>query len=95
MFVGLKSEKAENEVQIFPNPSANIFNFKITVKEHTDINLSVFNSMGKLVENQMNEQIQSGTFYKKWDASGFPAGIYFAHIVAGNEVSIRLIVKTE
>ncbi len=95
LFLDLKREKAENEVQIFPNPSAGIFNFKITLKERTNINLSVFNSMGKLVENLMNEQIQPGKHFKIWDASGLPSGVYFARIVAGNEVSMQKILKTE
>jgi hypothetical protein len=95
LFLGLKSEKAENEVLIFPNPSSGIFNFKITLKERTDINLSVFNSMGKLAKNLMNEQIKPGTHFKIWDASGFPSGVYFARIVAGNEVSMQRILKTE
>ncbi|MEI8048468.1 MAG: T9SS type A sorting domain-containing protein, partial [Bacteroidota bacterium] len=95
LFLDLKREKAENEVQILPNPSSGIFNFKITLKEHTDIILSVFNSMGKLVENVMNEQFLSGTHYQVWDASGLPSGVYFARIIAGNQVIICKMVKNE
>jgi len=95
MFVGLKSKKSETEVQIFPNPSSGIFNFKILTTKQTHINLSVFNSVGKLVEMIINEQFIPGEIFKIWDASDLSSGIYFARIVVGNESSIRLILKTE
>jgi len=94
-FVGLKSEKVENEVQIFPNPSSGIFNFKISSTEQTVISLSVYNSMGNLVETIVNEELICNEYHKLWDAPMLPPGIYFARIMAGNESTIRLIVKSE
>lgn len=95
MFVGLKGEKIESKVQIYPNPSSRIFNFRFVPKEHAFLNLSIYNSIGKLVEIIANEHISPGESLKIWDASNSPSGIYFARIEVGNESSIRLILKTE
>lgn len=94
LFLGLKAGEIENKVQIFPNPSSGIFNFSFTPIEDTYINLSVYNSIGKLVDIIANEQSTPGECHKIWDASHYPSGIYFAHIVVGNESFIRLIIKT-
>ena len=60
-----------------------------------EVNLSVYNMLGRKVATLVNEQKSEGTHQVIWDASEYSSGIYFYKIEAGEFVEYRkcLLVK--
>ncbi|MCH2445135.1 MAG: T9SS type A sorting domain-containing protein, partial [Candidatus Marinimicrobia bacterium] len=69
----------------YPNPFNPSTTFSYILAETEDINLSVFNITGQLVESLVNNQQDAGSYTLVWDASLQPSGIYFLRLQAGNE----------
>lgn len=87
------SEKAEIMMvnasinQIFPNP----FNPETTIKFYTEqpgnVNLSVYNVKGQLVEKLVNSNLDRGDHSVVWQANGQASGMYFFRLAGPGGVS--------
>ena len=76
-------------VKVFPNPTSYFFNLFINSDDKSDIEMSVFNSYGKMVEKR---------FYKnQTDAAEFgenyPDGVYILHLRQGQWTKTMKLVK--
>jgi len=65
-----------NLSQNYPNPfnPATVLRFGLPVE--SDITLSVYNSLGEIVEIVAQGRLQSGTHNVNFEASGLPSGLY-------------------
>jgi hypothetical protein len=61
-------------VDVFPNPSARVFNFKIPNAHEGKALLKIYNSNGKLIHQQEYGQIKTDRI--SWDATELPFGSY-------------------
>lgn len=63
--------------QNFPNP----FNPKTIIKfdiiKKGNVNLTIFDILGKEIVNLVNQELQAGSYQVDWDATNYPSGIYF------------------
>jgi len=73
--------------EAYPNPFNPTTNFRFSVPKSSQVSISVYNSLGQLVDNLVNDTKSSGTYEVTWDASSFGSGIYFIHINAGADFS--------
>ena len=78
------SEKDENEIpsslelnQNYPNPfnPSTVINFSIPTT--SQVNLSVYNSLGQQVATLVNSIRSPGKYTATWNASNAPSGVYF------------------
>jgi hypothetical protein len=76
--VGIEENKASNEINIYPNPSNGIFNFKDTKNLKQ---VEVYNLLGEQILAQGNQ--------KQINLSGFSKGIYYARI--NGELVVKLV----
>ncbi len=79
--------------QNFPNPfnPATTINFNLVKNGYTS--LKIFNSAGKLVKILAEQNLNSGSYSVKWDASNEPSGIYFYTLeTAGLKESRKMIL---
>ncbi|MBE9492309.1 MAG: T9SS type A sorting domain-containing protein, partial [Bacteroidetes bacterium] len=74
----------EITVNQFPNPFSTSTVLEYTLKQSTNITIHIFNSGGQPVDVILCGQKDKGTHKIQWDAEGFPAGIYFYNLRAGN-----------
>ncbi len=58
-----------------------------------DVEFVIFNQLGLQVEKVVHGNYPAGKQKYIWDASGFPDGIYFVHVRAGQEMVAGKIVK--
>ncbi len=69
--------------QNYPNP----FNPSTTINYETiklaDVNISVYDILGRMVKVLVNEKQKSGAYTIKFSAENLPSGIYFYKITAG------------
>jgi outer membrane protein assembly factor BamB len=68
----------------YPNPFNPTTNFRFSVPKNSQVNISIYNALGQLVDNLVNDTKSSGTYEVTWNASSFGSGIYFVRINAGS-----------
>jgi hypothetical protein len=75
--------------QNYPNPfnPSTTISYQIPKSEYVEI--SVYDTRGRLIVNLENDFKKSGHYTITWDASGLGSGIYFYQIKAGNFVDIK------
>jgi hypothetical protein len=71
------------------NPSTKI-NYELPITN--DVNLSIYNLLGQKVATLVNEQKQAGSHQVAWDASGFPSGVYYYRIEAGEFQDVKKMI---
>jgi len=79
-------------LQNYPNP----FNPRTTVEfalaRASKVSLKIFNTLGELTAELIDQEMGPGTFRAEWDASGLPSGIYFCRLHAGGLFESRKLV---
>jgi len=80
---------------VFPNPFNPSTNLVFDIPRMSLVSLTVYNSLGQVVEVLESGTIPAGRYAKTWDASRFSSGIYFAEFVAQDYRQFRklLLVK--
>ncbi|MCK4671299.1 MAG: T9SS type A sorting domain-containing protein, partial [Candidatus Aegiribacteria sp.] len=77
----------------FPNPFSTSCTVCYQLVETSQVNLSVFDLSGRLVENLVDEVVPAGMYSEYLDGSGLCSGMYLIRLVAGEiSTSRRCIV---
>ncbi len=66
--------------QNFPNPFNPLTHFGFRVADFGLVSLTIYNALGKEVQELVNQQLQPGTYQAEWDASAYPSGVYYYRI---------------
>ena len=67
----------------YPNPFNPLTRIQFTVPEMTEVNLSVYDLKGELMDKLVNKTFEPGTHTQSWDAQFVPSGVYFLVMEAG------------
>ena len=84
--------------QNYPNPFNPTTNITFSIKSPQKVNLSIFNSLGEIIEIIVDEYLNSGTFLFNWkgkNASGhnLSSGIYIAQLSSAEQnTSIKMVL---
>ena len=70
--------------QNYPNPFNPSTQIQYSIANSEFVNLSIFNSLGEMVAELVNESKPAGEYTVTFDAGKFASGIYIARITAGN-----------
>jgi flagellar hook assembly protein FlgD len=78
-------ETNNNSVAVYPNPVASSMTLAVNVATSGSINVTVFDSFGKLVSIIANENVAPGTFTASWDGNdnsgnAVAAGTYMVRV---------------
>jgi hypothetical protein len=78
--------------QVLPNPVGQeaMVSFRIAQSGHT--RMSIFNQLGQLVDQLVDEDLPEGTHKRMWQPGPLPPGTYFIHLESGGMVSVRKAV---
>ena len=73
----------------FPNPFNPSTQFKVTVKEPSNIKVAVYNILGKEIQLLLNENLPAGEYTIQWDGKDnegniLSGGVYFIQMIAGS-----------
>jgi hypothetical protein len=76
----------------YPNPfnPTTIINYELPITNYVD--LSIYNLLGQRITFLVNDRQQAGHHQVEWDASGFPSGIYYYRIKAGDFQDVKKMV---
>lgn len=105
--VGVNQESLPNYFKLYqnyPNPFNPITNISFNLSENSDVNLSIYDALGRLVKVLVNSKLTSGYYNYEWNGSNYSgdktgSGIYFYKItvIANNkkisEIKKMLLVK--
>ncbi len=88
----VKSENAENNILIFPNPARKTLNIKMDdAASSGNVVVSLINALGSKIRTQ---HYSAGNSKMALDIDGVPAGIYLVEICSGNKILHKNIVIT-
>ena len=95
---GIKELLVQAQLQKnYPNPFNRLtfihYSFELSPPgEQVHVQLTVYDTLGRRVDELVNEVKRAGTYLAIWDASGFPSGMYIYRLVIGNDVQSRKIM---
>ncbi|MDI6839577.1 MAG: T9SS type A sorting domain-containing protein [bacterium] len=79
-------------LQIFPNPFGSEAKIRFALPKKGIVNLKIYDASGRLVETLVNGETEPGYYTLKWNAKGFPTGIYFAKFVAKDYIKKEKLI---
>ncbi len=68
----------------YPNPFNPETVISFQIPHSAEVNLSIYNDAGQLVETLINRQLQPGRHSLNWDAGSYSSGTYFYKLTAGD-----------
>ncbi len=80
--------------QNFPNPFNPSTTIKFSLPSSADVSLSIMNLLGEKVATLVAGRLDQGMHSIRWDASGFPSGVYFYQLQAVLESTGQSLVQT-
>jgi hypothetical protein len=79
-------------LRVFPNPSRNKLSLSFTLKDQSQVNLVLINSLGQIVRTLINETIEPGFLQVSINAENLPTGIYSYRLQTGNRIGAGNII---
>jgi hypothetical protein len=78
--------------QDYPNPFNKATQFTYSLPTNSNINISIYNVIGEIVEVLYSGNKNAGKYNITWNASKFPSGTYFIRFKAGDYIQINKCV---
>lgn len=78
--------------QNYPNPFTPTTKIKYSVTSATNVQIKVYNILGKEVNILINEHKNTGNYEIEFDGSALPSGVYFYKIQAGSFVQTKKMI---
>lgn len=79
---------AENDIEIFPNPSNGVFSIHSQTLSNEEQYIEVYNMLGAKIHSSVKSRLSAYTF----DISHQPKGVYFVKIYRGEKCATRKII---
>ena len=89
--IRLEGGSAINKLEVYPNPSKDIFNVSFVSEDIQNLEVRVLNMVGELVYSEGLEQFV-GEYTKSINMSKYTKGVYFLEITTNNGVVNKKIV---
>jgi len=80
------------EAKNYPNPFNPSTTISYTLKEGTNVKLSVYDRLGREVKTLVDENKSAGTHTIEFNGSGLPSGIYFYRIKTDSRTEVRKMI---
>jgi hypothetical protein len=75
--------------QNFPNPFNPSTKIRFTLVHESKVNIKVYDQLGQLVTELLNNEMASGYHEVEFNASSYASGIYIYSIEAGNNTAVK------
>ncbi|MCB9249536.1 MAG: T9SS type A sorting domain-containing protein [Ignavibacteriales bacterium] len=91
----VEDEITENEVSNYPNPFNPTTTINFKVKETGNVNIIIYDALGREVKQLVNETKQPGSYNISFDGSRLSSGIYFYTMRANNFTASKKMLLTK
>jgi predicted CXXCH cytochrome family protein len=78
--------------QNYPNPFNPSTTIKFSIPKVSDVKITIFDAIGREVEELVNEQMDAGNYSLNWNATNLSSGIYLYRIETGSFVDIKKMI---
>lgn len=78
--------------QNYPNPFNPTTKIRFEVPKSGNVNISVFDMLGKEITTLVNQQLQPGTYETDWDSTGYSSGVYYYRIISGDYTETKKMI---
>lgn len=78
--------------QNYPNPFNPVTNFGVRIARNVNVNLSVYDALGRLIETIINQNLPPGNYKADWNAVKYTSGVYFYKLNAGDFSQTRKMI---
>jgi len=78
--------------QNYPNPFNPNTKIIYQIKERTQVELKIFDILGREVETLVNEEKPAGSYEITWYAEQLPSGVYFYQLKAGEYINTKKMI---
>ncbi|MCU0414293.1 MAG: T9SS type A sorting domain-containing protein [Ignavibacteriaceae bacterium] len=78
--------------QNYPNPFNPSTKIKYSVPQSSNVELKVFDMLGKEIETLIDEEKPSGTYEVTWYAASLSSGVYFYRLQAGSFIETKKMI---
>ena len=78
--------------QNYPNPFNPSTKIKYSVPQSSQVQIKVFDVLGKEIETLLNEEKSAGTYELIWNAANLPSGVYFYQLKAGEYINTKKMI---
>lgn len=99
-FVGITSTGSQipadfSLFQNYPNPFNPVTNIKFQISKKSNVNISIYDINGQLIEILVNQSLSAGEYSADWDAANYSSGVYFYQMRAGDffQTKKMIIIK--
>ena len=89
--VRLEGGTTINNLDVYPNPSRDIFNVTFTSEDAQDLEVRVINVVGEVVYTENLDQF-IGEYSKQVDLATYTKGVYFLEITTNNGVINKKLI---
>jgi hypothetical protein len=79
--------------KVYPNPAEDIAYLVFNQKKFGQVSLKVFDVMGNLVKEVMNESLMEGKYKAEIDVSALQQGLYFCKLISDGVVDESKLIK--
>jgi uncharacterized protein YjiK len=76
----------------YPNPFNPSTSIRYQLPVHSDVEISIFNNLGREIVTLVSEAQSAGHHQVEWDASGYASGIYYYVIKANSYQDVKKMV---
>ncbi len=76
----------------YPNPFNPATTIQFDIPEAGNITLNVYNALGELVTNLVDQKVAAGNHSINFDAANLPSGIYFYQLTSGSFIKTQKMV---
>ena len=77
----------------YPNPFDNFTTLPVTIPNAMDVEIQIFDLLGRYIQTVVSEQLDSGYYEIRFDTHDLSAGMYFYRLVTNDEVITQKMVK--
>ena len=81
--------------QNYPNPFNPETSITFELSEASEIELVIYNILGKEIAKLASGHYSAGKHTVKWDGSNSASGLYYYTLITGNEVAIGKMLLTK
>ena len=88
----VNSEKAPLHFQLsdnYPNPFNPSTNITFSIASKNFVTLKIYDVIGREVATLFSGELEAGEYAQQWNAAGFPSGVYFYRLQAGDFVDVK------
>lgn len=89
--IGKNFTNNNGDISTYPNPSSNEMRIRFSLEKSGDVQITVFDMMGRQVAIPADKTFGSGQHEVLWDTRNIPSGSYLIELIASGERSTKVV----